>query len=285
MTMSIEDRLREAEDQISALRFELGQTAPTISPAHEVRPTEKKRRLMPTDWPKVGGRDLKLARTDLFMSEEFRARWRPGPERRGIYVGASYGLRDLSHLIHLPLFKIGVTSADGVWSRMKSLRRAAYGSAWYKEGACVEDTSGWDNWFPSQIFVKHRPPSAGSPVEFDSCTIYVDLPEDMHWTAFDDALDAEIGKARLADWVQSEAGRDHCAVLGLDPARFQRLTLYGGGEEHCLRQATEICCFTLYGGADRLVEIAERIILRHMGLLPATAATASDAAETSSEAA
>lgn len=282
---SLSVHLREAERLIAALRSEIALPDAPSPQTVEIPAVAAQRRLMTTDWPKVGGRDLVVAQTDVFSSEAFRSRWRPSGERRALYVGASEGLRDLSREIHIPLFKLGVTDADGVWHRMRALRRAGYASAWYQDGRCVEDARGWKGWFASQIYPRHRLPSPGSPVSIDSSTIYIDLPEGLHWTEFDAAFDAETACARLSAWVQTEVGRGHCQLLGLDPARFQRLTHYAGGEDGCLRQATEICCFTLYGGADRLVEIAERIILRHMGLLPAMAATVSDAAETSSEAA
>lgn len=261
---------------IAVLSAELGEPVTLPEAVSAVALAAKQRRPTPTDWPKVGGRDLVLAETDLFQSAAFRERWKPSGERRAIYVGGCDGLRDLSRSLQIPVFKIGITDPDHVSARMKSLRRAAYGAVWFRDGECVEDKTGWTSWFVSNLYGKYRPPSPASPVRVDPCTIYVDLPAGLHWTAFDAAFDAEAAKARLSTWIVSEEGLAHCRLLGVDPARYQRMTLYGGGTDGSLRQATEICCFSLYNGTDRLVEIAERIILRHLKIDNVPAATHSE---------
>ncbi len=59
------------------------------------------RQLLPTDWPRVGGRAFVPEQTDLFRSEAFRDLWRPG-ETREIYAGACDGLLRLSRKLKAP---------------------------------------------------------------------------------------------------------------------------------------------------------------------------------------
>ena len=61
----------------------------------------------------------------------------------------------------------------------------------------------------------------------------------------------------------SEDARRHCAFLGIEPSELQRFTAYPGWR---LSPAQEICGFSIFSGADRLVALAERIILDHFGL-------------------
>lgn len=83
------------------------------------------------------------------------------------------------------------------------------------------DVQGFDDWAPARI----RPrigPSPGSPVAVTEVSIAVPLPDDLSWRKFDSARAQRAGRDGLFAWIATEAGRSHCAVIGVDPAMAQR---------------------------------------------------------------
>ena len=223
------------------------------------------RRLTTTDFPKIGGRSLDLRHTGLFSTEAYRQT--PKGETRALYAAACDGLCRLSRGLQIPLYKVGTTSPDRVWKRAHELRNDRYASVYFDGSAYVEDKAGFDGWYASHLHVGRRTPSEGSPVNVETRAILVDLPASLTPEDFDRLFDAETRKGWIAEWVATEEGRDHCALVGVEPNRFQRFTAYPGGTVSKLCHAAEICSFSIYGGAGRLVAIAEQIILRHLGLL------------------
>ena len=225
------------------------------------------RQLLPTDWPKVGGRNFIPTQTSIFETPTFRDVWRPG-EAREIYAGACEGLQRLGKRLKLPIYKVSTTSGGGVWTRARQLRIDHYGAVWHDGVQYVVDASGgWDSWFPSQLYPRMRP-SAGSPVAVAERGILVRLPDTLDPLDFDRSFDAETHKAALNAWVMTEAGRNHCAHINVEPRSYQRFTNYPGATLGKMSPAEEICCFSNRSGADRLIAIAEAVILRHLGLAP-----------------
>lgn len=269
ITQDLISTLQDMRDRIDMILddaiapIDADEAPPASRPVFTGRPQH--RRLTTTDWPKIGGRALDLSHTDLFSSEAYREA--PTGETRALYAAACDGLGRLSHDLKIPLYKIGCTSPDRVWPRTHELRADRYGSAYFDGTAYVEDETGFDGWYPSHLHVGRRTPSMGSPVRVETRAILVDLPASLTPENFDRLFDAETRKGWIAEWVATEEGRDHCALVGVAPARYQRFTLYPGGTTPRLSHAAEIAAFSIYEGASRLVAIAEQIILRHLGLL------------------
>jgi hypothetical protein len=80
---------------------------------------------------------------------------------------------------------------------------------------------------------------------------------------FDFAFDALTRKGTIELWAMSEDARRHCAFLGIEPSVLQPFTAYPGWR---LSPAQEICGFSIFSGADRLVALAEHIIPVHFHL-------------------
>jgi hypothetical protein len=227
---------------------------------------DKKRLLLPSNWPRAGGREFTPAPTDLFSSDAYRAAYQPGINRL-IYAGACQGLANIASLLQLPLYKISTCSSDRLDERMKELRIDKHGAVRRDNHRYVADKTGWTNWFPSQISA-HALPSPNSPVRCLERAILVALPVGLSPEIFDLAFDAEVAKGALDRWLMTEEGLNHAATLKVDPAIGQRLTAIPGGDKPKLSPATEIVVFcTKFSGPDRLIAIAETIILKHLGLI------------------
>lgn len=231
----------------------------------DVVPRATSRLLINSDWARIGGREFEPMPTPRFAGRDFKARWEAGPYTRAIYAGACEGLATLSRALHLPIYKVSTTSAKNVWSRMQQLRVDRYGAARRSGGDYVVD-SGWNSWFPSHLKAREFP-SPDSPVILADRAILVPLPPDLAPEEFDRRFDAEAEHGALDRWLLTQAGRDHVATLGVDPAIGQRLTAYPGGLLPRLSPAEEIMIFSCcYSGPDRAIAIAENILLQHLGL-------------------
>jgi hypothetical protein len=240
----------------------------------EARPTSllppedaAKRWQLPTNWPRIGGREFDPKPTDLFQTNDFRRLWAPGPDRRACYAGGCEGLRKLNRILKIPVYKVSTTGADRVWDRNNESRRDRHGSLWHNGDSYVEDAAGWDDWYPSHLDPQ-RFPSPESPVIVQKRAIIVPLPNGMEPREFDKLFDAETRKGALNRWVMTQEGRDHCSFLGADPAICQRFSAYRGGDQSRISPADEICGFSTSSGADRIIAIAEKIILEAVGLKP-----------------
>lgn len=229
------------------------------------------RLVLPTDWPKVGGRDFVRHDPDIFGTAAYQDLWKPRGAQIAIYAGACDGLRALAKRVHMPMYKVSTTGSDRVMARRNELRKDRYGSSYYADGKYVRE-DGWDNWFPSHLNVC-QPPSPYSPVHVGERSLLVDLPYAMSERAFESAFDQMIRLGSVDQWSMTRQGRDHCETLGLDPAILRRFTFYPGGTDARRSPVREIVAINpmLRGsGADRLVAIAERVILEHLGLSPAS---------------
>jgi hypothetical protein len=228
---------------------------------------DKKQLLIPSHWPRVGGREFNPTPTDLFGAEVFRAAYTPSGLNRLIYVGACQGLANIASVLHLPLYKVSTCASDRLEERMKELRIDKHGAVRRVDDKYVGDETGWANWFPSQISARALP-SPNSPVRCQERSILVALPAGLTPEEFDRAFDAEVAKGAIDRWLMTPEGLNHAAMLKVDPALGQRLTAYPYGDKPKLSPSTEIVVFcTRISGPDRLIAIAEGIILRHLGLI------------------
>jgi len=256
--------LLELENERGSMcRSECSSTDPTVE--LKADPSPKASPLyVPTNWPRVGGRENLPSTAELLGSAAFRDRYRPGEERE-IYVAACSGLARLSTLFRLPTYKISTCGAGRLPERIKELRRDGYGAEWRSNGQYVVDDKGFNDWFPSHIYLNF-PTAENSPVAIRPRALTVRLPITMSATDFDIAFDREVRKAAIDLWVATPEGAAHCAWLGVDPAIAQRSTAYphGAGARDC--PCTEIAILRIREESDRLVKIAERVILQHVAM-------------------
>ena len=285
-TDDIHDKVEKMFEQLRAELAEL-RARSDAAPQHDGNKDEvdltikeedlRGRRLhLNTEWGKIGGRDFEPRPTDLFASDAFKAAWQGSGQARAIYFGACDGQAKVSQALQLPLYKVSTCHPAFVKERMTQLRVDAYGAVrWDGEKHRIDE--GWDGWFASHI-TPMRLPSPESPIKACARWIYVPLPKGLDAFAFDRLFDAEVRKGALDRWMLSEEGRKHCAALGVDPAIGRRMTAYPMGTTLRLSPAEEIAIVTTKGGADRAIAIAERILLRHLGLLPKDDAAESEAA-------
>ena len=138
-----------------------------------------------------------------------------------------------------------------------------YGAAYRLGTDILTDLHGFDDWFPSRL-TPRLGPSPMSPVTVSECAIAVPLPEDLPWQLFDAAFDARVRRGSLYPWLGTDHGRHHCAIVGADPLLGQRYTVYPGGAEPRISPALEICAMETFNGSDRLIAIAESILIEHV---------------------
>ena len=217
-------------------------------------------------WPKIGGSDLKPVPSGLFLERAFHDRYQPGALRT-LYVAGCPGLGSLALTAKLTLQKVSSCEGDRLVARLKEINRDRYGAGYRSGDVEVFEPQGWNRW-SAQVLNPERGPSPGSPVTVHARGICVRLPKTLSPEAFDKAYDAEIRKGAIDAWIRTEHGRRLCARHKLDPARFERLTQYGYDMKPRVSRALEIAVFRKDREVDRLIDIAENIIARHLHLLP-----------------
>ena len=255
----IEAGLEKLSDGGSGFAIPLAELPPIPS-------ADPRLRYFPTDWPRIGGRVDLPEIGNLFVGAAYCDQYREG-EGREIYAGASAGLAKLVSRLRLPLYKVSSCGLGRLADRMQELGRDRYASEWFCNGEYVSEPEGFDKWFPSHLFVA-KPPAPNSPVTIGPRARTVKLPRTMSAEAFDTDFDAEIRKAAIDLWVMSDEGARHCAFVDVDPAVAQRATPYPYGAAVRACPAKEITVFRIREDADRLINIVERVILKHFGLIP-----------------
>ena len=271
MTLSkIQSQLHELAATVKDIQRSLetladSQNSAPVEPIPVTAHIARKYPYLPTDWPVVGGRGANLAVPDIFDSDAYRDAYREGPKRE-IYVAASAGLARVAKSLNMPVYKVSTCAENRMPDRMAELRADAYASTWFCGGQYVSDAD-FDDWFPSHFRVS-RPPAKNSPVTAAPRAITVALPDDMAPAQFDHEFDAAVRVAAIDEWVMSRSGRDHCVCRGVEPAFAIRMTPYRHGGAARNSPARELACFRPKSDGDRLVAIAEIIILKHLGLIP-----------------
>ena len=218
------------------------------------------------DWPRIGGKEGLPSTADILASRAFREAFRSRSARE-IYLGASTGLAGLAALLRLPLYKISTVAPGRLNERIYELRSDRYGAEHHDDGRYVLDPDGYDDWFASHIYVT-RDAAPDSPVEIHPRALTVHLPVGMTEAMFDSAFDYEIRKGAVDRFVSTTEGIAHCEALRVNPAIAMRGTPYPLGASARHSQCAEIAVFRIREDSDRLVTIAERVVLKHLGLIP-----------------
>jgi len=220
---------------------------------------------VPSNWPQTGGRGELKSSSHLFCTEEYRIRYRAGKARE-IYVAGGAGLKWLVNYFRMSLYKVSTCSYGRMHERMDENTIVRYGSEYWEDGRFIANIDGFEDWSAS-FLTFNNPTAPNSPVIQDSRSIIVIMPDTMTEKAFDLAFDFEVQKGALNEWIVTPDGQRHCARLGVKSTIAQRYTPYrlGGAIRHL--RAKEIVSFRRNRDADRLVTIAENVILKHLGLI------------------
>jgi hypothetical protein len=217
------------------------------------------------DWPRIGGKEELPSTADILASRAFRKAFRSSFARE-IYLGASTGLAALAALLRLPLYKISTVAPGRLNERIYELRNDRYGAEHHVDGGYVLDLDGYNDWFASHVYVTRRA-ARNSPVEIHPRALTVHLPVGMTDAMFDAAFDHEIRRGAVDRFVATSEGIAHCKALGVNPAIAMRGTPYPMGASTRHSPCAEIAVFRIREDSDRLVTIAERVVLKHLGLI------------------
>ena len=248
-------------DERRALRTDLIRAAAEMG-----LPVPKPRSASPTvrsRWPRVGGPGLVVGPNMTVETEAYQSRWAPSEIVVWIYVLGCPGVQALARLLALPLFKLGTTEGR-IQSRLDELGRDNYGAAYRTPAGLVREPGfGPREWVAEQLPVALTL-SPLSPVHPGVRGIGVRLPEGLTAPMFERRFSAEVGKAALSKIANSPAGRSLCADRGVDPARCRRVTEYRFGSDVRTSSEEEFTVFRPRTESDRLVAVAEKIIVEHV---------------------
>ncbi len=221
-----------------------------------------------TQWPRVGGPGIRPLPDTAFTDPAFIGRYQPSvwtypyvaccgvdfdtPDRAS-------GLKSVADRLHLPLYKLSATELADPRRRLEALNRMRYASHVRTRDGHKQET-GFQDW-EFQQFAPRRQPLPGSPVSLDGHLFALRRPHDMSKRVFEKLLHQRIRNASFNAFLQTPAGRQHCAMLGLAPEEQIRWTRYKFGETLRIDKAEEIYIFRPTGeDADRLLIILERIV-------------------------
>ncbi len=215
-----------------------------------------------SDAQRARHRALRATISDFFRSAPHRDR-QPAMHGREICFARCTGLTALSRLVGWPLLVPVIGMVGGVRARVREYRAVGYGAGWMAGTELRLDPHGFDDWAPARI----RPragPSPGSPVVVTDVSLTVPLPDGLSWRKFDLAVHQRVCRDSLFAWIATEAGRSHCAALGVDPAMAQRYTVHPGGVVPRPSPAVDICMLDAHGGVDLAIAIVEDVLLEHV---------------------
>ena len=215
-------------------------------------------------WPRVGGPGLVVEPDMRVESDAYQRRWQASDVIVWIYVLGCPGTQALAKILGLPLFKVGTTGGR-VQDRLRELGRDAYGGCYQTADRKIMREPGFGGglWVAEQTLVTLNL-SPLSPIHPSTRGIGVRLPVGMSAAMFEKRLVAQIATASLGKLIASPAGQALCAERGVDPARCRRITEYRFGSDVRPSSEEEFTIFRPRSESDRLVAIAERIVVRHV---------------------
>lgn len=226
----------------------------------------------PTRWPRIGGKSVFRLQDDAFINERFWLNYKPG---KLVWVYAAgcgedhrlptaTGLLGLARRLRIAIHKVSVTAQVNIRDRLRELNADRYGSLSTSADGYLCSDLGFDNWMLQHI-LPPTTPLRGSPVALAERALAVRLPESLSVREFDKQLHHRMRHAALNPWLESEAGRAHCELIGIAPDELMRQTAYGFGELKRISAAQEFYFFRPRGDdADRLLRIVELIIHDHV---------------------
>ncbi len=213
-------------------------------------------------WPRIGGPGLVVAPNPTIETDEYQNRWRASDVVVWIYCLGCPGTQALAKALGLPLFKIGTTTTS-IQQRLDELGRDAYGSCYKTADGTILRESG----FGRRLWVAEQLPNTDnlsplSPVHPSVRAIGVRLPVGLTGAMMERRVATEVAKAGLGQIIRSAAGQALCRDRGVDPARCRRWTEYRFGPDTRPSEEEELTIFRPRSESDRLVAIAEKIIVQ-----------------------
>ncbi len=245
-TAALESALRachEANERLAAI---------LADGKNQTDPAESKARIdTQFDWPKATDTSgfehgLSIARTLVVRRDTTR-----------VYVAGCEGLRALSKQLELPLFKIGTTNVD-LLLRLAEVSADRYAAAYCLNEKIIVDP-GFDRWKMMSMDFS-LPRAVESPVWVEPRALRVTLPKLLSGKQFEERLREALAPISLANWLKTEAARNHCATRGVDEARAERFTPYGYGDSTRLSRADELYIFRHRIDMPRLCRLCEVIV-------------------------
>ncbi len=225
-------------------------------------------------WPYLGNIVPTPAALTLFDDPDVKAKFKGGLEVT-IYAGACEGLRRLAMPGLWSASKVGVTTC-ALHQRLRYIARDAYGSHYRCDDGRIAPDYGWDEWMAQHIEVSTLSPS--SPVQLGGRGLRVRLPATLSPREFDKMLSGALNVIALDKVMATAAGQARVALLGLDPGRYSRFTVYDFSGSSRTSRARELVWFRPRLDGDALVAIVEALIADHLRSLGAGAETARAAA-------
>ena len=215
-------------------------------------------------WPRIGGAGLVVAPNPTIETQEYQSRWVASDVVIWIYVLGCPGTQALAKALGLPLFKIGTTTTS-IQQRLDELGRDAYGSCYRTAGGALVQEPGFGRgrWVAEQLPVS-LDLSALSPVHPSVRGIGVRLPVGLTGAMMEHRVATEVAKAGLGGIIRSAAGQALCRDRDVDPARCRRWTEYHFGSDTRPSEEEELTIFRPRAESDRLVAIAEKIVVAHV---------------------
>lgn len=221
-----------------------------------------RREHLPTDFPRIGGRDLEQHHTAAFTSPWWRDAFRPG-ERRELFTSYCIGQKGLGSKLRRPCYHVGVDGPGQAWHRIRAMKRRRYGAGSYVGGRYVEDDRNWSEWGLG-LMVDGVRPSRASPITVAERGMLVMLPDTLDPALFDRLMTEEILKGSLARWLRTAEGQGHCAMLRVDPAIGQRFTSPSVGTSGDPEPVEDIVMCAQRIAQETAIHAAERIMLAHL---------------------
>ncbi len=221
-----------------------------------------RREHLPTDFPRIGGRNLKRTHTAAFASPWWQDSFRPG-ESRELLIAYCIGQKDLSFKLRRPCYHVGVEDPGQAWHRIRTMKRRRYGAGCYVGGRYSEDDRSWSEWSLGQMSDQVQP-SPSSPISLTERGVIVRLPATLDPSLFDGLIIEEILKGSLARWLRTSEGQGHCAMLGVDPAIGQRFTSPQIGSGDDPEPVEDIVMCAQRSAQERMIQVAEQIVLAHL---------------------
>ncbi len=114
------------------------------APAESFKCAEPFNRARVASTPLIGGGDFALPDPNIFVSAEYRHRFRAGAQRL-VYVGRCPGVSALSKASGVPQNKVSTCKPGRLDKRLSKLGREAYGSIILADGGPVRD-DGFGAW-------------------------------------------------------------------------------------------------------------------------------------------
>ena len=212
-------------------------------------------------WPYLGRVIHAPTASKAFDDAVLMSKWTPGQDVT-VYAGACEGLRRLALPGLWSASKVGVTTC-ALHQRLRYIARDAYGSHYRCTDGRITPDYGFTEWMAQHIEVTICL-SPSSPVQLGGRGLWVRLPGTLSPRDFDRLLARALDAIALDKVMSTAAGQARVALLGLDPGRYSRFTVYDFSGSTRTSRARELVWFRPRLDGDALVAVIEDIVAEHL---------------------